>query len=388
MDFVLSPDQQIAADLCLNSIKQGQETILTGAAGTGKTTLMKYIIANSGRKVVIGCPTGKAALRAKEVTKTPAATIHRLLYGGVDSTSSSNEPLFSLPKAPCADKDLLIVDEASMLGKKLYEELMHWKPNKAPVLFVGDKEQLEPVKDTWGPDLDNPTAALTQVHRQAEGSQIISFATAIRQKKGEKWLADWKEADENTVHIRAGLDEALFWYLKNRQENKDSILLTYTHAVRTEINDTIRAVLNYNEPLCPGDRILIRVNSGRTGLMNGEIVTVKKAERQRTKTWWKVHLEERKEPIWVNEELIEKSVGEYWKWYGTLTPKMKVFPWIHVWRGDCITVHSSQGSSWQEVGFIWDDAFRRAQKMKKDFARRFLYTGVTRAEEQVNLFSI
>jgi ATP-dependent exoDNAse (exonuclease V) alpha subunit len=52
-----------------------------------------------------------------------------------------------------------------------------------------------------------------------------------------------------------------------------------------------------------------------------------------------------------------------------------------------LTVHSSQGSEWDEVGFIWDWAYKRMRKKEPDAARRFLYTAVTRASKNLAIFA-
>ena len=60
----------------------------------------------------------------------------------------------------------MVVDECSMIGTKVYEDIMRVvEENDARVLFVGDKCQLQPVNDTWGVNFSAPTGELTRIHR-------------------------------------------------------------------------------------------------------------------------------------------------------------------------------------------------------------------------------
>jgi len=388
----LSDDQDQAAQLCLDGIDRGDEVVLTGPAGSGKTTLLKYIMERTGRRVVIACPTGKAALRASEVTGCRGTTIHQLLYKKVEEIGG--ELLFSEYQKPCSERDLLVVDEASMLGSKLYKELMKWKPTRAPILFVGDKEQLEPVNDTWGPDLDNPTAALTEVHRQAAGNPIISLASAVREGNGDAWIKNWSE-ESDAVTLGAGAIEAATWHIERRRKGLDSTMLTFTHNIRRWANNGVRQVLGLKGKLAVGDRILVKVNSRTAGVMNGEVLNVTGVEQRVSGRphWLRVHTAERLNPVIINSDLIEANPRAYWAWYNQLTNDLRFgLPFVHVWYGDCLTVHSSQGSQWDEVAFLWDDAFKRKKKSRRqadrEFARRFLYTAVTRASDKLAIFAV
>ena len=74
----LAADQQEAFHLCLTY----PIFVLTGAPGTGKTYLLKRIIAQFTRwnyRIALAAPTGKAAKRMSEMIDMPAMTIHRLL---------------------------------------------------------------------------------------------------------------------------------------------------------------------------------------------------------------------------------------------------------------------------------------------------------------------
>jgi len=125
---ILSEDQQNALDAIHNRLRVSDQAVLVGAAGTGKTTVMKAFLASLPPSKSIFCctPTWKAALRFTEVTGRDAMTIHRLIYGAPieqDRPDGSISLHFSLrgdPTRQIPPGSLVIVDESSMIGTKTY----------------------------------------------------------------------------------------------------------------------------------------------------------------------------------------------------------------------------------------------------------------------------
>jgi hypothetical protein len=102
-------------------------TILSGTAGTGKTTLLRKIAGFSNR-IILSATTGKAA----KMLGPDAVTVHSLLgFGGGG---------FKIKSLNC---DLLIVDEASMLDWGTLYAILQAAPR---VIFAGDPDQLPPVE--------------------------------------------------------------------------------------------------------------------------------------------------------------------------------------------------------------------------------------------------
>ncbi|RPJ80086.1 MAG: ATP-dependent RecD-like DNA helicase, partial [Acidobacteria bacterium] len=174
----LAPSQKEALKVVLNS----RAAIITGGPGVGKTTLIKTILTILAAKKVrclLCAPTGRAAKRLSEATGHEAKTIHRLLEAQPSGRfgRTDRNPL---------ECDLLIVDEVSMVDVLLMAMLLRACPSSAALVFVGDVDQLPSV----GPgmvlrDLIEsglvPVVRLTEVFRQAAGSEIIRSAHAIRQ---------------------------------------------------------------------------------------------------------------------------------------------------------------------------------------------------------------
>lgn len=141
---------------------------LTGKAGTGKTTFLKYIIENTHKNTVVAAPTGIAAINAGGVT------LHSLLQLPFGVFIPENVPYMSglgqvnMPRTLFRETrfsgqkrqlirelELLIIDEVSMLRADLLDcidhTLRHLRRQKhepfggLQILFIGDLMQLPPV---------------------------------------------------------------------------------------------------------------------------------------------------------------------------------------------------------------------------------------------------
>lgn len=154
--------------------------VVTGGPGTGKTTLIRAVVACAERldlTVALAAPTGRAAKRMEQATDHEARTLHRWLEYRFDSGfgRDGDNPLAA---------DLVVVDEMSMVDLNLMDALVAALKPEARLLLVGDADQLPPV----GPgavlrDLLRtegvPAVRLQEIFRQAQASQIVRNAHRI-----------------------------------------------------------------------------------------------------------------------------------------------------------------------------------------------------------------
>ncbi len=158
--------------------------ILTGGPGTGKTTTLNAIIRllkESGQKVSLCAPTGRAAQRMTSVTGEEAKTIHRLLEVSFDI---DDKPAFKRNERNLLNCDALIIDEVSMVDSRLLESVMRALPLSCRLILVGDSNQLPSVgAGNVLHDLISsgviPVVTLTEIFRQSMQSLIVMNAHRI-----------------------------------------------------------------------------------------------------------------------------------------------------------------------------------------------------------------
>lgn len=156
--------------------------ILTGGPGTGKTTVVRGILARLqrlGLRVALAAPTGRATRRLEEATGQPARTLHRLLE------YSPGERRFIVDADSPLEADVLVVDESSMIDVFLFGAMVRALKPSARLIIVGDADQLPSVgpgavlSELLASDCV-PSVRLERIFRQAERSLIVENAHAVR----------------------------------------------------------------------------------------------------------------------------------------------------------------------------------------------------------------
>lgn len=216
---------------------------------THNTTVIRHI-AQALPRFAVCAFTGKAAnvLRRKQVE---ASTIHSLIYKPL--IYENGEVEFVL--AESLDCEGIIVDEASMVGEDLFNDLCHFN---LPIIFVGDHGQLEPV----GEDLNlmsEPDFRLETIHRNA--GEIAHFAEFIR--KGYKPSA-WRHQSGAGSKVKF-LNK---WDYKNAITKVEQVICAY-NKTRAEINYYAREALGRPPGPVVGDRVMCLRNNRLQGLFNG-----------------------------------------------------------------------------------------------------------------------
>ena len=185
----LTPKQQIAFNTIIECIENNTPVLLTGFAGTGKSTTIATIIKSLNHKLItIATPTHKAAAVLTAMLETngiispnvKVTTIHKAL-GKRPQRQGGGNTTFSRPTKEIYG--ILIIDECSMIDAELFDDINEAAPS-ASIVYVGDPAQLPP---TSGNGAISPVFAaieqrahLSDIIRQGEDNPIIELSAALR----------------------------------------------------------------------------------------------------------------------------------------------------------------------------------------------------------------
>ena len=165
---------------------------LTGAAGTGKTYLVKALIKNCGYSystIGLAAPTHKACRVLGESIDIPNVNINTLqsdlglrLNFDVDKFDINNPPFDPKGRIKIGEYKLYIIDESSMINRSLLmfvEKVC--KSNKCKIIYIGDASQLAPVNEKYSAAFKGiKTYALNQIVRQGDDNPISHLLDLLR----------------------------------------------------------------------------------------------------------------------------------------------------------------------------------------------------------------
>lgn len=376
----LSADQQNAISTLLMWYKNPKKSAfitLGGYAGTGKTTVISLLRSelnklNSEIKVAFCSYTGKATRvlsnRLKEsnsiYSDDSISTIHALIYSPM--VDDSNE-IIGWERKKTMDVNLIIVDEASMVDEAIWRDLLSYG---IPIIAVGDHGQLPPINSKFNL-MENPNLKLEQIHRQAENNPIIELSIMARTSgtiPTGKFGTNIKRFLRNDFDATETITELLQNY------KSDTLVLCGFNTTRVKLNRYIRSSLGFETQLPePRDRVICLKNNSTKNIFNGML----------GKLLYATDVDEDilDVGIQMDEEDSEYNgliLKEQFNSKETLTKKankeIDLFDF-----GYALTVHKSQGSQSKRV-ILFEE---RAGAMDNDIWKRWLYTAVTRAEEEL-----
>jgi len=191
--MTLSEDQQHALDKIISFLSSDKQAfVLRGYAGTGKTTLMNYLVKylnSNGDNFTLCAPTHRAKAVLREKTKQNVITVHKLL--SLSPIIDIYDLDYKQLKFNSAGSDefpfrsLIIIDEASMITNDLFRLLsLYCESSNSKLLFIGDPAQLKGVNEQNISKVftleDGVT--LSKIHRQEGDSELLPVLEVLRDK--------------------------------------------------------------------------------------------------------------------------------------------------------------------------------------------------------------
>lgn len=391
--MLLTKKQIEGLDIAVRRHRDGEKyTVIAGYAGTGKSTLVRYIISAlcvEEDRVCYCAFTGKAAEVLKKKGNKNVCTLHRLLYDHIPKPAGG---FFRKPK-PKIDYDVVVVDEVSMAPKSLMDLLLK---HKVYVICLGDPFQLPPIdKDEDNHLLDHPHIFLDEIMRQEADSEIIQLTMKIRNQEP----IDFYNGNEVKVIPYSELNTGvLLW---------GDQVLTATNAKRQSINNQMRALNGRTGDPQDGDKVICLRNyweefsENGDPLVNGTIGILQNSFQSWRELPRFIRSDIKKFDLLIGDLVIPETqdmytltemdrqmiitgekccdwrlsyqLGKLRQTHGEIVPKEFAYAYA-------ITGHKAQGSEWFKV-VILEERF----PFDKTEHARWLYTACTRASEKLVL---
>jgi hypothetical protein len=354
----LPPDQMEAFRAVLGS----RAAIITGGAGTGKTTLVKFMLEQSELTWHVLAPTHRAVanIRAKiEQSHESACRIKSIQTLEAFLLAHENP---QTKKSNTYDNFGVVVDEASMIDSFQMARLLYAIQHASQFVLVGDANQLPSI----GPgrvleDLTTfralPTGLLTTIRRSGAGSTITVLAREIAQGR-----VPGKPIGGEVSFIRCSQEELVekvtqIFFSKNGHLTKDVQIISPYNMLNNDINKSIRQAIHgrVERGFLPGDRLICMKTlstQSRTSIHNGEFATFIRAVK--------------------SGALIKADDGTsceiFLSW-----EKLRSFR-----LGWATTVHKAQGTEWPHIIVVVP------KEDNSEFVdRSLIYTAITRAQSNL-----
>ncbi len=383
---------------------QGGFTVITGGPGTGKTfTLVRILLAllqqNPQLTVALAAPTGKAAARMQEALRQSLAqipmaqkllqalpqtafTLHRLLGMG-----HGTQPKFNAQQP--LPYDLIIVDEASMIDLRMASQLLTAINPQARLILLGDANQLAAVEAgavlaelNKAQSLKNSRVHLTQSQRF--GGQIGQLAEAVCR------------GDIQTVStlIEHDTQEVTYAPLEQAEALAKKLFVGYKQfiaALQAQL-DTAQLLTIFDE-----FRVLCAVREGSYGVnaLNQRLSLLLQKELAQNEDPLAVWYHGRPVMVTQNDYSLDVFNGDigitieeddgfyvYFPARDTPTKRVSAARLAHSETALALTIHKSQGSEFKQVAVVLP------KEESPILTRQLLYTGITRAKKQIQLWAL
>lgn len=255
-DHTLSEEQRFAVSYLTQGLTRRREVagsirVLTGDAGTGKTTVLrtaKTAWDKEGYRVFGAAVAGRAALELENKSGIDSYTVAKWLYDDAMDGAKSHEGSSSQKKTPELDRNtVLVIDEAAMVETpSMYRLASLAREKGALVCLVGDEKQCQAIGHGGAFSLTSravPGERLTEVWRQKQ-SEDVEVATNLAEGKADVALRSL--AERGRVHVRATEQQAMeelvsHWKKQGVRDPAENQVLVATHQQRKSLNELLQA---------------------------------------------------------------------------------------------------------------------------------------------------
>lgn len=356
---------------CFQFLKKSGVHIVTGGAGTGKTTtisglLSAYTKLNPASQIALCAPTGRAAQRMTELCSTfgenvRAYTVHKLLefapFGGETlPTYNEQNPL---------NADLIIVDEMSMVDLHLFAILTQAVKDGASVILCGDVSQLSSVAsgNVFNDLIESKkfeTVFLDTNYRQANSGNANNIIDNANRINEGKWnLTVGPDFDIIVCESDEDMEDTV---IRLARQNPNQTVLSTVHENSggvSNLNKLLQPLMNPTvggSVQCGGntfyenDHIIMMRNDYNVGYVNGDVGFIES-----------IGMGSMVVNLGGNSKTIEKANFK------------------DVALAYSMTIHKSQGSEYDSVVVVLPS---HSYSM---LTRNLLYTAVTRAKKHVTI---
>lgn len=394
----LTKKQKEGLEIALKRYKENyQYTVIAGYAGTGKSTLVKFIISALAQEfgikpeedVVFTSFTGKATQVLQRKGNKNVRTLHKLLYNHYPLPNGG----YRRERIEDLGYKIVVVDECSMVPKSLFVDLA--RHQDIYIICLGDPGQLPPVNANEDNHLlDCPHVFLDEIMRQAAESEIIQLTMKIRNGQPIEYMKGQEVQVIKKSELNTGM---LLW--------ADQVLVG-TNGMRSIINNQMRQLQGKEGDPQEGDKVICLRNywdvfsDDANALVNGTIGTLEDVyETGINIAPYKTTDNETRMKIICSNFRTEDEQNYYnlnmdkklftgtemtldWKTSFKMSknPRTKNFLPMEFTYAYAITTHKSQGSEWDKV-LVIEERF----PFDREEHKKWLYTACTRAAQKLVL---
>lgn len=363
--------------------------LLTGYAGTGKTTLLQVLItrlqqSKDQRKVVFTAFSNKAtkvlaSMAGRWNLDIDCMTCCQLLGLKPAIDEQTGQQIFRRDRKNRSQLEryhLVVVDECSMINQEMWDLLVTAVSNlyrRTQILFVGDAAQLPPVGEPESP-------CFNQIYHRSDLTEVVRYGGAIgvlaedirRHLEREQFPRFRSDTNRQSTEGCFVIPQRQIWETlmlkaftsKAFQQNPDQVrALAYTNRRVNQLNQTVRAAIYgpQAERFVIGERLMAMnpcLQDDSVVMPTSAECEVLEAHRGREGNWpiWFLEVQTDDYKFITLRVLAQTGEAEYQQ---KLSDYAKEKRWTEFWDlkqrfhevdyAYSLTIHKSQGSTFQDV---------------------------------------